>query len=202
MKRSFIIVGTKATASPSFSLIDLAGTSGRLDVLLRCLRSALLVSHGVRRDAVAYLVLLGGELAPRVLRVRGAEVRFLRPDERSLATLAQKALTRADTSVGRGVFADIRPGIAVASGGIETALADANGAALYVLEEDTAPDLRDEPLGHEHAAFVVGDHFGFDDATRDALARAGARPICLGPVSIHADDCVSVVSNELDRRTS
>ena len=57
--RRFVIVGQQATSSPHFSLLDLPSTSGRLDVLLRCLRAALLVSHGLRRDAVAYLVLLG-----------------------------------------------------------------------------------------------------------------------------------------------
>ena len=60
MTRRFVVIGQSATASPDFSLVDIAGTSGRLDVLLRCLRAALLVSHGLRRDTVVYLVLLGG----------------------------------------------------------------------------------------------------------------------------------------------
>src|SRR3954470_1143092 len=90
--RRFVVIGQRATASPNFSLLDLPSTSGRLDVLLRCLRAALLVSHGVRRDTVVYLVLLGGPGAPRTLRVDGATAKFLRPDERSLAVLAQKAL--------------------------------------------------------------------------------------------------------------
>ena len=97
MTRRFVIVGQKATASPEFSLTDIPGTSGRLDVLLRCLRAALLVSHGLRRDTVVYLVLLGGPLAPRVLRVDGRHVRFIRPDERMLAITVQKALARSAT---------------------------------------------------------------------------------------------------------
>src|SRR6516165_5192222 len=95
--RRFVIIGRGAVASDDFLLEDLAGSSGRLDVGLRCIRAALLVSHGLRRDAVVYLVLGGGPLAPRALRVRGAEARFLRPDERSLAVLAKKVLaTRTD----------------------------------------------------------------------------------------------------------
>jgi len=97
MTRRFVIVGQKATASPEFSLLDLPGTSGRLDVLLRCLRSALLVSHGLRRDTIVYLVLQGGPEAPRVLRIDGSAIRFVRPDERALALLVQKALGRAAT---------------------------------------------------------------------------------------------------------
>jgi tRNA (pseudouridine54-N1)-methyltransferase len=118
--RRFVIIGRRATASPAFSLVDLAGTSGRLDVLLRCVRAALLTSHGLRRDTVVYLVLLGGPDAPRTLRVDGARARFLRPDERSLATLVQKSLAAAP---GDPAFVEVRPGVAVAQGGLEAVLA-------------------------------------------------------------------------------
>src|SRR5581483_10431083 len=102
-------------------------TSGRLDVLLRCVRAALLVSHGVRQDTVVYLVLLGG--APRTLRFDGATARFVRPDEGSMATLVQKSLAAADAAGAcRGAgFAIVRPreGIAVAAGGLGAVVADA-----------------------------------------------------------------------------
>src|SRR3954465_7473050 len=90
--RRFIVIGQKATASPDFSLTNLPASSGRLDVLLRCLRAALLFSHGLRRDTVVYLVLLGGPRAPRTLRIEGASAGYVRPDERALAVMVQKAL--------------------------------------------------------------------------------------------------------------
>jgi len=201
MTRRFVIIGQKATASPAFSLVDIAGTSGRLDILLRCLRSALLVSHGLRRDTVVYLVLLGGELAPRILRVDGRHVRFIRPDERMLAILVQKALARTPPDAELGVWNEIRPGLAVARGGIETVLADLGTAATraYVLEEN-ARDLRDGPLASEDVVVFVGDHHGFDEATRARLDALGATPIGVGPISIHADDAITIVCNEMDRR--
>jgi tRNA (pseudouridine54-N1)-methyltransferase len=201
MTRRFVIVGQKATASPSFSLIDIAGTSGRLDILLRCLRSALLVSHGLRRDTIVYLVLLGGELAPRVLRVDGRHVRFIRPDERMLAILVQKALARSAPDAEPGVFVEIRPGLAVARGGVDAVLADLGTAPLatYVLEED-ARDLRDGPLASDDVVVFVGDHHGFDEATRARLETAGAIAIGVGPISVHADDAITIVCNEMDRR--
>src|SRR5260370_35313604 len=102
MKRRFVVVGRRAIASADFSLVDLPGTSGRLDVLLRCVRAALLVSHGLRRDTVVYLVLLGGPRAPRTLPIDASAAKYLRPDQRSLATLAKKALppTNAGTAFG------------------------------------------------------------------------------------------------------
>jgi tRNA (pseudouridine54-N1)-methyltransferase len=201
MTRRFVVIGQKATASPEFSLIDIAGTSGRLDILLRCLRSALLVSHGLRRDTVVYLVLLGGPLAPRVLRVDGRHVRFIRPDERMLAILVQKALARMPADAELGVWNEIRPGLAVARGGVETVLADlgTSAAHAYVLEEH-ARDLRDGPLPSEDVVVFVGDHHGFDEATRAQLDALGATPIGVGPISIHADDAITVVCNEMDRR--
>ena len=194
--RRFVIVGRTASASADFSLDDLPSTSGRLDVLVRCLRPALLVSHGVRRDAVVYLVLLGGPSAPRVLRVDGATSRFLRPDERSLATLVKKSLAIEPTAER---FAEVRPGVASTRGGLDAVLADAGDAAAVFVLEQGAPDVRDVELPRG-AIFVVGDHLGFDEATRARLAAAGARAIGVGPIGVHADDAVTILSNELDRR--
>jgi tRNA (pseudouridine54-N1)-methyltransferase len=194
--RRFVVIGRKASAGPELSLVNLPASSGRLDVLLRCLRAALLVSHGLRRDTVVYLVLLGSPGGARTLRVDGATARFLRPDERSLAVLAQKALAAPREGAG---FVVVRPGVAVAEGGLEAVLADLGAATPYVLEEGAA-DLRDAALDEGEAAFFLGDHLGFDEATRARLGELGARAVGVGPVSLHADDAVTVVVNELDRR--
>jgi tRNA (pseudouridine54-N1)-methyltransferase len=201
MTRRFVVIGQKATASPDFSLVDIAGTSGRLDILLRCLRSALLVSHGLRRDTIVYLVLCGGEHAPRVLRVDGRHIRFVRPDERQLAILVQKALARTPPGGEPNVFVEIRAGLAVASGGLDAVLADLGSApvTMYVLEEN-ARDLRDGPLAAKDVVVFVGDHNGFEPSLRARLESLGATPIGVGPLSIHADDAVTIVCNEMDRR--
>ncbi|HEY8073293.1 MAG TPA: hypothetical protein VIF62_04275 [Labilithrix sp.] len=194
MRRIVVVCGA-ATASPSFSLEDIPGTSGRIDVAVRCLRAALLVSHGVRQDTVAYLVLLGGPDAPRTIRVDGATAKFLRPDERSLATLVKKTLALATDGES---FVTVKPGVAIASGGVDAVLADVSSPAVYVLEE-SAPDIRDATLDLANAIFFVGDHRGFDDAVRARLASLGAVPLSVGPVSVHAEDAVTLLVNELDR---
>jgi tRNA (pseudouridine54-N1)-methyltransferase len=194
--RRFVVIGRRATASPDFSLSNLPASSGRLDVLVRCLRAALLVSHGLRRDTVAYLVLLGTPEAPRAIRVDGPTARFLRPDERSLAVIVQKALGQPLEGAG---FTALRNGIAVASGGLDAVLADLGPGAPYLLEEG-APDVREVALDAPDPVFFLGDHLGFDEATRAVLARLGATPVGLGPVSVHAEDAIVLVANELDRR--
>ncbi len=196
----FVVIGQRATASPEFSLIDVSGTSGRLDVLLRCVRAAMLVSHGVRRDTVVYLVLLGGPRAPRSVRIDGASVKYLRPDERNLSVLLQKVLAF-DVPGASSTFVEVRAGISVAEGGLDAVLDDLGPATPFVLEEG-GPDVRGAALDAQDAVFFVGDHLGFEPAARERLRALGARPIGIGPVSVQADDAIAILRNELDRRAS
>src|SRR5437868_5705624 len=123
MARRFVIIGQAATASGEFLFDDLPGTSGRLDVLLRCVRASLMLSHGLRRDTIVYLIMLGGPRAPRAIRIDGNDVRFLRPDERSLAVLANKLLSKDLPEESTGFIA-VKTGLAVADGGIEVVISD------------------------------------------------------------------------------
>lgn len=188
--RRFVIVGGGARGD--YLLADLPGTSGRFDVLLRCLRAALLVSHGVRRDAVVYLVLGGGPDGPRAIRVEGAAVKFLRPDERSLAVLAKKSLSAPRAGAG---FCEVRAGVSGADGGLDAVLAELGDAPRFLLDE-RGDDLRGVGLP-EGAVYLLGDHRGMPEGVQNSLR---AKRISLGPVSVHAEDAVAILSNELDRR--
>lgn len=199
--RYFAVIGQKARASEDFLLDDFPGTSGRLDVLVRCLRAALLSSHGVRRDVVVYLVLRGGPLAPRVVRVDGATITFLRPDERHLAVTMKKVLANRDDESSSD-WVTVRPGFSLVRGDFERVLDDVGDATPYVLERD-GEDVRNvEDLAHRSGLFVLGDHIGLPEDVRTRLLACKARPISLGPVNVHADDAVTLVTNELDRRVA
>jgi tRNA (pseudouridine54-N1)-methyltransferase len=197
--RGFVVIGQRASASADFALDDLPGTSGRLDILLRCVRAALLSSHGIRHDVVVYLVLCGGPRAPRTIRIQGAKARFIRPDERSLALLASKILASPSEAAHRG-FVEARAGIAVASGGLDCVLADVGAKRLVVLEEG-APDVRDSiEIDQPETVFFLGDHLGFSEVVRARLDAEGARSVGVGPTSLHAEDAVTIVLNEIERR--
>lgn len=195
MARRFVVIGRRAVASGEFSLDDLPSTSGRMDVLLRCVRASFLVSHGLRRDTVVYLVLLGGPRAPRTLRIDGGAVRFVRPDERALANMVQKAL--AIPTSGEG-FVEVKPGISVAEGGLEAVLGDVGPGAAYVLREH-GEDIRAVALDPVAPVVFVGDDLDLDEASSAALEAHGALELSLGPISVHADDAITLVQNELDR---
>lgn len=198
--RSFVLIARTALASADFSLEDLPSSSGRLDVLLRCLRAALLVSNGLRRDVRVYLVLRGGQAAPRVLRVSGESAKFLRPDERSLAILVKKTLA-VPTTATRGTFVEVRPGLALCDGDLEEVLSDVGDAPRFVLHEQ-GRDIRGHAFTSAAATFFIGDQLGFDVVTLERLDALGYERLNIGPVSLHSDDVVSVVSNELDRRVN
>ncbi len=89
--RTFVVVGHLAKTTPDFSLEDIPGTSGRIDILCRCINSAFVLSHGIRHDVKIYLVLLGGD-TPKIVYLRGEDLRHLNPDERTTAALLKKAL--------------------------------------------------------------------------------------------------------------
>jgi tRNA (pseudouridine54-N1)-methyltransferase len=98
-----------------------------------------------------------------------------------------------------GGFEAGRQGMAVADGGLEVVLADIGPGAVYVLDE-AGVDIRDEVIDLASPVFFVGDHTGFDPAVRARLTAIGARALSVGPVSLHADDAVTLVQNEIDRR--
>lgn len=196
--RIFIIVGHKATTEPSFSLEDIPGTSGRLDILCRSVTSAFVLSHGIRKDVLAYLVLLGGE-NPKTIQLVGESLRHLNPDERSTAALLKKALA-VEAAPGWSMST---PGIFVRSGGLPRLLEDLRqrSVRLIYLKEDGKDFrcLRDEPL-EEEMAFVLGDHSGMTAEEEALLTSAGAEVVALGPTSLHADHCIVVTNWLLDSK--
>ncbi len=195
--RRFVLIGQTASATGDFSTEDLPSTSGRLDVLLRSLRAALLVSHGLRRNVLVYLVLRGGTTAPRLLRVDGRSAKFLRPDERSLAMLVKKTLQAVPSP--SPTFSEVRPGLELCAGDLPEILAEAGTTPCYVLQEG-ASDLRDQKIVDDDACTSSAIISASTWCRWPLLERHGCRRVSVGPVSLHSDDVVALVSNELDRR--
>lgn len=192
--RTFIIVGHKATTTPNFSLEDIPGTSGRLDILCRSVTAAFVLSHGIRKDVCVYLVLLGGEV-PKTIQLRGETLRHLNPDERTTAALLKKALAVPATQE----WAMSTSGIFVRTGGLAELLADLKDARLIYLREDGA-DMRGLDIGglSGETAFILGDHTGMTAEEEGLIEQAGAKVVSLGPTSLHADHCIVLINWFLD----
>jgi tRNA (pseudouridine54-N1)-methyltransferase len=186
---SFAIVGHLARTDGDFSLNDLPG-AGRMDVLCRCVNASLFLSHDLRRDVDCYLVLLGGPKGPKTVQFRGSEIRSLSPDERSAGALVKKALSIPCGSE----FREASPGVYVRNGGLERLLTEHTFAVL----DEKGTDIRTVPAVPD--AFLLSDHQNFAD-TEEALMKDALR-YSVGPVCLHADHTITVISNEIDRRNN
>jgi len=185
-------VGHKATTSPNFSLEDIPGTSGRLDILCRAVTAAFVISHGIRKDVLVYLVLLGGD-APKTILLQGESLRHLNPDERTTAALLKKALA----APAAGQWSMSTSGIFVRTGGLAELLADLRNACarlIYLREDGEDVKSLGEKCLPEDAAFILGDHVGMTEEEEMLIEQAEAKTISLGPTSLHADHCIVLLN--------
>jgi tRNA (pseudouridine54-N1)-methyltransferase len=192
--RTFVVIGHRAVTAPNFSLDDVPGTSGRLDVLLRCVAAAFVLSHGIRRDTEAYLILLGPPDPPRTVWIQGERLRHLNPDERTTAALFKKALALQPSGT---AWLQSTPGIAVNKMKLDQVLERLKGRDLVLLEEG-GQDVQLWKPG-PNPVFVVGDDKGFTDHEIAAVRKAGAQQVSVGPLALHADHCITLLQNHLDR---
>jgi tRNA (pseudouridine54-N1)-methyltransferase len=186
--RTFAVVGHLARTDNAFPLEDLPGSAGRMDLLCRCVRASLFLSHGIRRDAECRLLLQGPPDPPRIVRFSGGRVRSLSPDERSAGSLIRKAL-----SLPAGdLFRESTPGVEVRRG----TLKDLREGGPWAVLDERGSDLR--KAEHPGDCFLLSDHLDFTREEEGLLS--GLPRYSVGPRALHADDAITVVQNELDRR--
>lgn len=192
--RRFVIVGHKAHSTADFKLDDLAGGAGRMDVLLRCINSAFFLSHKIRTDVEIFLVLLGPEAAPRTVRFIGSELRYLNPDERSTGALVRNALMkRSDQEVRSS------PGVYVSNRGLQDVLQELGRSGQLIYLKENGIFYRDMQYS-ENVTFVLSDHNDLTAEEEQLLMDLTKDVISLGPISYHADHCITVMNHELDLR--
>jgi tRNA (pseudouridine54-N1)-methyltransferase len=188
--RQFVVIGHDAPTTPEFSLDDLPGGAGRLDVLCRCVGAALFLSHGIREDVRVHLVLQDA----LTVSLDGGRLRHASPDERNLASLLRDAIGAADRAVGHQP-AESSPGVTVTKRGLAELL-DAVEGSLVQLHESGSPVA--EAALPEDPVFVLSDHRAFADREADLLAERDALRVRLGPLPLHAEHAITVAHNHLD----
>ncbi len=193
MKR-FIIVGHRALTSGDFKLDDLAGSAGRLDILLRCINSAFFLSHDIRRDVEVYLVLQGPPSPPRTVRLVGSELRYLNPDERSTAALVRNALLH------QGKM-KTSPGIYVSNDSFFDLIYRFAKESRMVYLKETGMRQEEADLRGE-VTFVLSDNQDLSSEEEELLLQTNPLILNLGPLSYHSDHCIILVHNLLDRTCS
>ncbi len=190
--RQFVVLGHDAPTSPEFSLDDIAGGAGRLDVLARCVNSAFFLSHGIRDDVRLFLV-HSDELT---IRLEASELKYVNPDERNIASILRGAIEERSEAVGH-MEVQATPGVYVSKRGFEPVLDEvAQTGTIVQLHEDGDPIVDVDPP--TNPAFVLSDHHDFADWEADLIAENADHRVRVGPELLHADHTITVAHNYLD----
>ena len=184
----FAIIGHIAKTTGDFTLNDMPGGAGRMDVLCRCVNTSLFLSHDLRRDVKVFLVLLGGEDPPKTVMISGELVRYLSPDERSAGSLIKKAL---EIPAGEE-FRESTRGVFVRHGGLDRLIREYDFSVLDERGRDCACE-RDLP-----DAFILSDHMDFTAGEEEMMKNLPKYSV--GPRVLHADHTITVLLNRIDRR--
>lgn len=189
--REFILIGHTATIDPEFSLDDITGNAGRLDVLCRGVNAAFFLSHGFRHSVTVHLVLQD----TMTIRFVGESLRNLHPDERNIAAAIRNAIDASREAVGHQE-ASSAPGIHTANYGLDTLLDSFSPDRLVQLIETGTP-IPDATLPQD-PVFLLSDHEDYTETEQALLTERGAESIRVGPEALHADHTITIVHNYLD----
>jgi tRNA (pseudouridine54-N1)-methyltransferase len=187
--RRFVILGHTAAVTPEFSLNDLPGGAGRMDVLCRAVGAAFFLSHDLRRD-VEVILLLQNKI---LIRLVGNRLRHLNPDERSTAALLKHALEKLGEEE-----VESTPGIFISPSNLTTTLDRLvlAGARPIVLHEEGTPFSSFSTL--QDPAFFLSDHLPFTDSDESVLA--DLPHVSLGRQRLHTSQCITIVHHLLDQQ--
>lgn len=192
--RAFLIVGNKAVTKP-FSLKDLAGSAGRMDITCRCIAQSLFISHGVRRDVEVYVLLLGEPDPPKALKIVGREVKYMAPDERNIGGIIRKALSLKVSEKWRRST----PGVYIARKSLEDLLEELKGVYDIIYLREDGIDIREVACKLENPLFVLGDHLGLKEEDEKIVLKYTKMVVSVSKLSLQADQCIVIVHYELDR---
>lgn len=191
LKRIFIVKSSTATTSPNFSLRNIAGTSGRLDVICRSIINAFLVNGSIRREIEFYGVLEGPPNPPKTIFISGSELSYLPRDEVAMAKIVKHLLSGASAS----------PGFHLLKIGFKKLVSNfkSRDFKLTYLHEKGSY-IRDFNFDlNEEYCFILGGHLGLDLPSELFLFSLNIPCISLGSVKYLTSQCITIVNEFLDR---
>lgn len=191
MKKVFILKASVAKTSKEFSLNDLPGDGGRMDIVSRCVNSTFFLSHDIRRDTEFVAVFEGEPSPPVTMRFIGNRLKYLSPDERCIAGLIKKGLEKVEN-----IETESTPGIYVSKKSFREVIEEIDSEIIYLHEEGEPLETID--LEGDSIAFVLGDHIGLTQ--EDEALLKNSKKVSISPMVLHADHCIIIVHNVFDRK--
>ena len=169
-------------------LIDSVGTAlGEMPLLARCVSSALMVSHGLRRDSELYMLVRGRG----ALVLRAEALRRVHPDEHSLQGVLSKGLNALD----RGRRGPVHSGVYVRDLGLG-AVVEKGSDLIYVHDRGRPLPAR----GFKSVRLVaVAPLRGYGPEDLSELRDLGGEPVRVSVKNVSPDVAFVLVNYEMDR---
>lgn len=193
----FIVRAHSAPVNPQ-AFVAAIGTGAHVEYLAQIVVNTLFVSQGHRRDDALTLVLENAADYTRTLELTGERLGSIGGmNEGEIVDLLADALY-AGTSLGKEQAATADSGIIVRTISFERLVkARLDAGPVYLLDRK-GTDIRESPCPLD-ATFLLTDHIPLPKNLRKSFLRQGVQPLSLGPVMLHASQCVVLVQNEYDR---
>ncbi|MFB6187225.1 MAG: tRNA (pseudouridine(54)-N(1))-methyltransferase TrmY [Halobacteriaceae archaeon] len=189
--RHFIVIGHDVPLDGEFSLDDIAGEAGRLDVLCRCVSAAVFLSHDIRDNVQVWLILQNSV----TIHIDSENLKYMHPDERNIAALLRDALQAKSDAIGHQEVTS-SPGIHVSKRGLEPILSSlpADQPVVQLHHEGTPlPEWH-----HQTPIVVVSDHKDFTNTEQSILQSHRDEKLSVSPQTLHANHAITVMQNYID----
>lgn len=174
------------------------GTGAHVEYLAHMVVNALFISKGHRDDTLLTLVLEDSPDFSRAISIRGDSLGNLQGmNEGAILKVCSESL-KAGIGLAKEATVTSENGLQVTAISFEhlvkTKVIDRQ---VYMLDRK-GEDIRETDL-EEDAIFLLTDHIPMPKKTFNSMARQGVKKLSLGPVMLHASQCISVIHNEMDR---
>ncbi len=182
--RTFVLFARKARSDSNFKLSELV-EAGRMDLVSRCISSALWISHKAREDSRIFIVLNGPSKPPVTICFQGSEFATVYVDENKNALWIKDILSQ---DFGREWL--YYKGVKVARKSFQEVLSELDGPK-YILHE------KGEFVGNvklkENPVIILGDQIGLPDKEEKFALREGEK-ISLGKNVYMASSCIAILN--------
>lgn len=195
--REFIIRARKAPVDAG-RFLGSVGKGAHVEFLAQIMINALFISKGHREDTCLTLVLEDSPDFSRAITIAGNTFGSLPGlNEDALLHTCASAL-RAAENLGKEQSIVCDNGIIVRTISFERLVKEKTETCPVYMLDRKGTDIRQTAIPTD-PVFLLTDHIPMPKKTFKSLARQGVQKLSLGPVMLHASQCISVIHNELDR---
>jgi tRNA (pseudouridine54-N1)-methyltransferase len=191
--KHFVYFSASAATSGNFDLSNLM-KAGRMDIAIHSLISAIFLSHDLREDVQMHFIFYGMPDPPKHIQIQASS--DLQISKKDVGSLIKKMLYK----YRKGEKFEVFPKCFIEKKSFLNVVEELieEGNEVYLLDKK-GEDIREINIG-ENCAFIIGDQNGFPKKELKRLKKM-LTLISVGPKMYFASQVVTIVNNELDRKS-